>query len=40
MSKAFFHLLEVLSHAHAPVMAATDTATFAFMVCFSARYFV
>jgi len=32
VSKAFFHLLEVLSHAHAPVMAATDTATFAFML--------
>ena len=38
VSKAFFHLLEVLSHAHAPVMAATDTATFAFMVGFPVRW--
>ena len=32
VGRAFFQLLEVLSHAHAPVMAGTDVTTFAFMV--------
>ncbi len=32
VGRAFFQLLEVLSHNHAPVLAATDTATFAFLV--------
>lgn len=32
VAKAFFQLLEVLSHNHAPVLASTDTATFAFLV--------
>ena len=32
VGRAFFQLLEVLSHNHAPVLASTDTATFAFLV--------
>ena len=32
VGRAFFHLLEVLSHNHAPVLASTDTPTFAFLV--------
>ncbi len=32
VGRAFFQLLEVLSHNHAPTLAATDTATFAFLV--------
>lgn len=33
VGRAFFQLLEVLSHNHAPVLASTDTTTFAFLVC-------
>lgn len=40
VGRAFFQLLEVLSHNHAPVLASTDTATFAFLVgCLSKNVF-